>query len=175
MTVRRTFLIAVLLATAACSNDSSVGDEKLKTFKEHGGQGRLGEQTASVRPATPRPNPASTAARPRTAAPSSAPRKSAPARASASPQVSLTVVINSDTAGRSQFDPSAARIYVRTCIAWRNADHVPRSVVADAGTFSSGNLAPGATWTFCPKSTGKFNYHDGTRPYAVASLEVLPR
>jgi plastocyanin len=164
---------AVLLSTTACSSDSKVGDESLKTFKEKK-QGSLDEQSPSARPSAK----ASAVAAPTKAAPvkhTAAPAKTAAAKPSTGPQVALTVVVNSDTAGKSQFDPSAARIYSGTCVAWRNADKVKRSVVADAGSFTSGDIAPGGSWTYCPKSTGKFNYHDGTRPYAVAYLEVLAR
>ena len=38
--------------------------------------------------------------------------------------------------------------------------------------FGGGRLAG---WYVRPKAAGKFNYHDGTRPYAVGLLEVLAR
>jgi hypothetical protein len=46
-------------------------------------------------------------------------------------------------------------------------------VVSDSGTFNSGPIAPGGTWSYSVGPAGTYNYHDGTRPYAVASFQAV--
>jgi hypothetical protein len=44
--------------------------------------------------------------------------------------------------------------------------------VSDAGVFDSGPIAPGATWDWVAQGAGDYNYSDGTRPYAVGTIQV---
>jgi plastocyanin len=90
------------------------------------------------------------------------------------PPVSQLVVvkINSDAAG-SAFEPTVVEVKPGARVQWVNKDTVKRSVVSDKqGLFASGPLAPGASWTYTVKTPGTFNYHDGTRPYAVGQIVV---
>jgi hypothetical protein len=48
-------------------------------------------------------------------------------------------------------------------------------VQANDASFSSGDLAPGASWTFSSPRTGRWDISDGTRPFVVGSIEVLTR
>lgn len=103
-----------------------------------------------------------------------APQQSAAAQAQAA---HFAIAINSDSSGQPAFFPPAAQVYAGTIITFTNHDSVVRSVVSDPGApvaFNSGPLAPGASWTFTAKTAGQYNYHDGTRPYAVADFKVLP-
>jgi plastocyanin len=85
------------------------------------------------------------------------------------------ISINSDATTTGQFDPSQVRVFKGTIVKWTNRDKVARSVEADAGGFNSGSIPPGGTYTYKTATPGSFNYHDGTRPYAVGNLEVLNR
>jgi plastocyanin len=172
--IRRTLAAIGLLAllTTGCSSDNKVGQDDLLNFKEKSPGAFDADPSPSKSPAVKTTKASAAPVASRTS------RPSPPAKASPKPAadpIALTITINSDTGGQSQFDPSAARIYQGTCVQWKNADRVARSVVADANAFSSGPIPAGGTYTYCPKAAGKFNYHDGTRPYAVASLEVLAR
>jgi hypothetical protein len=71
------------------------------------------------------------------------------------------------------FDPYYLRVFQYGVIQVTNRDSQPRSVVADRQEFDSGMIAPGATWTYEASAVGKFNFHDGTRPFVVGTLEVL--
>ena len=94
----------------------------------------------------------------------------------APPTIALDIAIHGDTGtSTTQFDPSAARVYVGSLVRWTNRDTVARSVVADTGAFSSGMVAPGATFVYKAGTVGSFNYHDGTRPYAVGTLDVIAK
>ena len=174
--IRRSLCLLGLVAllTTGCSNDSKVGEEGLLNFKDQSPGAFNADPSKSAAPKATKK--AATSAPPvaaKTTAPSAKPKAAAPKPAQE--QIALSISVNSDTGGKSQFDPSAARIYAGTCVQWKNTDTVARSIVADGNAFSSGSIPPGGTYKYCPKAAGKFNYHDGTRPYAVASLEVLAR
>ena len=89
----------------------------------------------------------------------------------------FAIAINSDTSGQPAFFPPASQVYTGTIITFTNHDSVPRSVVSDPGapaSFNSGMIPPGGSWKFTANAAGQYNYHDGTRPYAVAYFKVLP-
>lgn len=171
--------VLLLLVLTACGGETSVGANLETEFQAASDAPRLGERSEAPSPtpdepeqASPEPateQPASTTEPP----PEPATAPTSEEAAAAEPVVSLEVSINSDTAGSGQFDPSLARVFTSSCIRWTNADSVPRSVIADDGSFDSGELAPGGTFVYCFEVPGKFNYHDGTRPYAVAAVEVI--
>lgn len=75
----------------------------------------------------------------------------------------------------SGFDPYVIRVYSGGVVTVTNRFTKPASVTADRGEFDSGLIAPGDTWTYEPKTAGKFNFHDQGRPYVVGSLEVIAR
>jgi len=165
--VKRRMVIAALVAGVlalgvGCSDDKTVG-EGLQTegFDDSSSTTRLGgreETTTTVATSTPA---------------QTAPASTTPTTA-AGPAIGIEVRIQGDNS-TSQFAPSNARIYEGTCARFTNADTAVRSVVADDSSFSSGDIAPGASANICPSKAGRFNYHDGTRPYAVGTLEVLAK
>ena len=75
----------------------------------------------------------------------------------------------------SGYDPYYIRVYKGGSIKVTNVDAQARSVTADRGEFDSGSIAPGQTWVYVTNTVGKFNFHDGTRPFVVGTLEVLAR
>jgi plastocyanin len=166
--------VMVVVAVGACGSNNKVGNKALVNFKDQTQQ-RLGVTTTAA------PGPATTAAgggghlgiggSPTTSA---APRV-ATTQATAAPQQSFEIDVNGDNSSTTQFDPPAARVYVGTLVRFVNKDTVVRSVAADSGAFASGPIAPGGSWTYKPAAAGQFNYHDGTRPYAVGNLEVVAR
>jgi plastocyanin len=155
-------LVALTALVAACSDDKSVGSEDLLTFEQRQQQ-ELGETTtttvaAAATTTTTASVQAATTAPPATTAPERAP--------------SVEIRIAGDNE-RSQFQPPAVRVYVASIIRWVNADTEPRSVIADNGAFNSGPIPPGGHWDYKADAPGRFNYSDGTRPYAVALVEVV--
>lgn len=159
-------VIAIALVAAlatGCGSDTKVGSGVDLNLKDAAGDTRLGERTTTT--ATTAPGQAlgvgqnTTTTRP--------PPTTAPA--------GFEIAINSDNASQSQFHPSQARVFVGTTVRWVNRDVQPRSVVADGGAFESPSLVPGQAYVYTANTPGRFDYHDGTRPYAVASLEVVAR
>ena len=154
--------LVLALTSLACGGGSSVGED-IDPNKINGTAApRLGERTPAP---TAKPT---TAASNRPAAATAAAKTAAPAA-----QPSIVIKIQSDNAaGGSQFDPRVARVRAGALVRWQNTDSTGRSVVADDGSFRSPKLAPGAHYDFTPTRAGTYNYHDGTRPYAVGTLEV---
>lgn len=160
----RLLAIGALLAIASwgCGGGSEVGED-IAVEDGSGAQGgpRLGERAPTP---TPAEKPASTPAPNRPAPPTPAPRPESPA---------FVIKIQSDNApGGSQFEPRLARVQRGAVVRWQNTDSKPRSVEADNGAFRSPSIPPGGSWDYNATAPGSFNYHDGTRPYAVGSLEV---
>jgi plastocyanin len=163
--MRRVVALLVIAAVlSGCGGKSKVGNQSLLNFKDQAQQ-RLGGAT---------PTPARTAAPAATAAPKGAVAAATPAPKAADEPAAIVIAINSDSVGTS-FDPTVARVVVGAPVEWVNRDSSARSVEADGGQFDSGPIKPGASWSWTPTAAGKINYHDGTRPYAVAALEVAAK
>lgn len=156
------------LVTAACGDDKGVGDKRLLDIEVQKEQERLGETTTTTTappPATPAPGKVGVGA---TTTPTTAARP-VPTTAAAA---SFDITIAGDRSSTGQFDPRTASVRVGTVVRWVNKDTAARSVEADGGEFVSPLIQPGQSWSFRATAPGQFNYHDGTRPYAVATLEV---
>jgi plastocyanin len=83
----------------------------------------------------------------------------------------FVIKIQNDSVG-FQFEPRVATVAMGTTVRWTNVDSVPRSVEADNGEFTSASIPPGASFDYVTIVKGTFNYHDGTRPYGVGTLQV---
>jgi len=59
------------------------------------------------------------------------------------------------------FSPSAIKVVIgiNSTVVWINDDSVPHTVTADDGSFSSGNLNPGDSYSFTFTSPGTYTYH----------------
>lgn len=175
--MKRCFVIAAValaVASAACGSDNKVGDESLVNFKDQAQQ-RLGATTTTVAVATTvaqrgalgvggtttTARPVATTARPAT---------------TVAPEEAYEITINSDNAAATQFDPPLGRVYRGTTVKWINRDTTARSVLSeDQTTLKSPMIPPGGTWVYKADKAGRFNYEDGTRPYATGTLEVINR
>lgn len=158
-------LIALCAVAAACGGNS-YGNKN--DFNGSGGGGNL-----SLTDPTPSATPASSLGSRQPGAPSPVAK---PVQSQAPPAAHFAIAINGDNSGQPAFMPLAAEVYTGTIITFTNRDSVPRSVVSDPGdpaSFNSGPIAPGASWTYTANVAGKFNYHDGTRPYAVAYFQAV--
>jgi plastocyanin len=168
---------ALALVLAGCGGGSKVGEG----IEEKAGGGtadttcRLGECTTTT---TPPPTTTTTAtgatARTATTTTTRLPTTTTTIRPTTTtqPRPTLVVRIQSDNAAGGQFDPRNAEVSRGALVRWTNGDAVARSVVADGGTFTSPSIPPGGSWDYTASTSGTFNYHDGTRPYAVGTLTV---
>jgi len=166
MTPRRTtkalvLILSLVLLAGACSSKKDVGsDALLKGTNGKQGDTRLGETTTTT---APKAGPTTTAKATATTAP--------PTTQAAAP--SVEVAINSDTTAGGQFQPRVVQVRAGSIVRFINKDSTTRSVVSDDGVFSSGDIAPGHTWDWTAGGAGSYNYSDGTRPYAVGTVDVV--
>lgn len=170
-TAALTLALLTVAAVAGCGSNNKVGNKSLVNFKDQTQQ-RLGATTSTVA----NTNTTAAGSGGHLGLGGATTTTAAPRVTTTVPsQQSFEVDINGDNSGTTQFDPSAARVYAGTTVKFVNKDSVARSVEADSGAFNSGPIAPGGTWNYKASAVGQFNYHDGTRPYAVGSLEVVAK
>lgn len=166
-------VVCAAFVLAACGSNNKVGSGVDLSVKGQLNQQRLGQTTTTVPVATTAPanrslgvgQSSTTTTRPVVASTTS----------TTAQQFALDISINSDGGSTTQFDPSAGRVFKDSLVKWTNKDKVARSIEADAGAFNSGPIQPGSSFVYKASSVGSFNYHDGTRPYAVGTLEVVAR
>lgn len=60
----------------------------------------------------------------------------------------------------SVFSNPNVQITSGTTVVWTNDDNAIHTVTADNGSFNSGDIQPGSTFSWTFKSTGTFTYHD---------------
>jgi plastocyanin len=84
-----------------------------------------------------------------------------------------TSASNSVSIAGMAFGPSTLTVKVGTIVTWKNNDGITHTVTSNDGTsFSSGNLASGASFSFTTTTTGTFAYHCTIHPGMVGSLVV---
>jgi hypothetical protein len=59
-------------------------------------------------------------------------------------------------------------------ITWQNNSNVVQSVVFDHESVRSGPIAPGASYTYHPRSALSITYHSGRNPHVQGSVQVTP-
>ena len=92
------------------------------------------------------------------------------------PVVADTTSDHKITIQATQFSPSSLTMLMGTKVTWTNADADIHSVVSDdAVSFNSGNINPGATFSFTPSATGTYAYHCGIHPAVKGILYVVNR
>ena len=71
--------------------------------------------------------------------------------------------------------PASTTVTKGDTISWYNGDAVTHTVTSDNGTsFSSGNIAAGATFSYVAKTAGSFPYHCTIHTSMVGTLVVNP-
>jgi plastocyanin len=70
------------------------------------------------------------------------------------------------------FSATTLKISAGTTVKWTNNDGITHTVTADNGSFNSGNIAPGASFTKQFTTKGTFAYHSSIHPMMTASVVV---
>ena len=104
-----------------------------------------------------------------TAPPSSAPPPVASVPASAAPPAAAgnTVSISSFS-----FQPAELTVAVGTTVTWTNNDSASHTVTADDGSFKSGTLGNGATFSQTFATPGTFAYHCAIHSSMTGTITV---
>ena len=84
--------------------------------------------------------------------------------------VTIEIVAN---AGTNSFSPNPASAQAGQTVAWHNVDSTIHAIVADDGSFDTGEIAPDATSNpIAMHSTGAFPYHCSIHPTMTGTLVV---
>jgi plastocyanin len=70
------------------------------------------------------------------------------------------------------FAPASQTVKAGETVTWTNDDSTEHTVTADDGSFDSGRLAPGATFTHTFAAAGTFAYHCTIHPNMTAKVVV---
>ena len=70
------------------------------------------------------------------------------------------------------YTPDGATVRVGDTLVWTNVGAVPHSVTADDGSFDSGILMGGDTWSYTPSVGGTFAYYCSLHPAMRATVIV---
>ena len=72
------------------------------------------------------------------------------------------------------FSPATISVKVGTTVTWTNNDSAPHTITADDGSFDSGEIAQGKSYSHAFSSAGTFTYHCSVHPFMKASVVVTP-
>src|SRR5919107_2681467 len=70
------------------------------------------------------------------------------------------------------FEPANAAIQPGDTIMWVNEGNTPHTVTADDGSFDSGTLQPGESYSHTFQSAGMVPYHCSIHPFMTGSVTV---
>jgi len=124
---------------------------------------------------TPTPPAAtSTKAAGATTAPTKAATSATTAAAGSPTAAGTAAASTSVTIKDFQFTPATVTIKVGGAVTWTNDGPSTHDVTADDGSFKSGSLATGKTYTRTFDTAGTFDYHCGIHPTMKAQVVVQP-
>ena len=70
------------------------------------------------------------------------------------------------------FGPAELQIAAGTTVTWTNQDAASHTVTADDGSFDSGNLTTGQTFSQTFDTPGTYTYHCNIHPSMTATIVV---
>jgi plastocyanin len=71
-----------------------------------------------------------------------------------------------------KFTPASLTVKIGETVTWTNADSASHTVVADDGSFKSGDLATGASFSYTFTTAGTFTYICGVHPTMKGTIIV---
>ncbi len=69
-------------------------------------------------------------------------------------------------------DPIMVMVGTNGTVTWMNDDNAPHTVTADDGSFASGNIAPGASFSYTFTASGTYKYHCVYHPWMTGTVVV---
>ena len=94
-------------------------------------------------------------------------------QAPASVAVSIVNGAGTNTSSKG-FSPNSMTVVlgVNNTVVWTNNDSSPHTVTSNGGSFDSGNMAPGQTYSFTFSEPGTYTYHCTYHPWMVGTVIV---
>jgi plastocyanin len=73
------------------------------------------------------------------------------------------------------YSPGTLTVVVRanSTVVWTNNDSSPHTVTSNDGTFTSGNMSPGQTYSYTFAAPGTYTYHCTYHPWMVGTIVVV--
>jgi plastocyanin len=111
---------------------------------------------------------------PASATATKAPQASGTAAATTAPTSTPGAAAKSASVAIKDFDftPATVTIAVGGTVTWTNNGPSTHTVAADDGSFDSGNLSQGKTFSHTFQTAGTFSYHCGIHPFMKATVIV---
>lgn len=90
-----------------------------------------------------------------------------------SAMVAMVAGAGSNTTSKGFFPNNIVVVLgVNNTVVWENKDNSPHTVTSNDGSFESGNMAPGQSFTFTFTLPGTYTYHCTYHPWMVATVTV---
>ncbi len=85
----------------------------------------------------------------------------------------ITTIAGSNvTIQNFSFNSSDLHITKGATVVWTNKDNVTHTVTADDGSFTSGNIAPGGTYSRAFTAAATVHYHCSIHTYMTADIVI---
>ena len=101
------------------------------------------------------------------------------------PSSDVQIILGASTKGSAAFSPNpfTESAATRTKVVWVNADEsdngygtsgTTHHLVSDNGVFDSGDIAPGAGYSFTFPGPGTYSYHCSIHPTMTGTITITP-
>lgn len=84
----------------------------------------------------------------------------------------VSIVSGSSTLTTTAYSPNPVSVPVGGTVTWRNNDNTTHTSTANGGSFDSGTIAPGASFSRTFPTAGSFPYHCTLHPGMVGTVNV---
>jgi len=84
----------------------------------------------------------------------------------------VSMTVGSSTKTTDAYSPNPITVARGGAITWTNNDTTAHTSTSDNGTWNSGSLAPGQSFTFTFSNSGSFTYHCTLHPGMVGTVTV---
>ena len=84
----------------------------------------------------------------------------------------VSIVSGARTLTTTAYNPNPIRVSVGGTVMWMNNDSITHTSTLDNGTWDSGTIAPGASFSRTFPTAGTFSYHCSIHPNMIGTVTV---
>lgn len=84
----------------------------------------------------------------------------------------ITIVKGAQALTTTAYSPDPLTISAGTTVTWTNSDSTPHTATSDTGTFGSGTINGGGSYSFTFQNKGTYTYHCSFHPNMVGTVTV---